>query len=400
MIMIGNGLQGTLLGVRASIEDFSTLTTGIIMSLYYAGFLAGSWLVPKLIQKVGHIRVFAALASLASTTVLFHGVFSDPAVWGAVRIFTGFSYAGLFIVIESWLNQATTNKTRGKMLALYLIILYAGMALGQFLLNVADPKGVELFVLTSVLISLALLPISLSNRPAPSFEAPETVSVKMLWNSSPLGIFGVMISGFAASALFSIAPVHVTEIGLSVGQISTFMAVFIIGGVLFQVPVGWFSDRYDRRKVLIAVAGLTSLFCLFAFLTENGNFYLLLLSMLFLGGMALSIYALALAHTNDHLQPNQIIAASATMILLNGTASIFGPLSVTAIMGLFGQQMFFLFLMGVYACILIFGLYRMRVRGAVPLEDQGDHVAMYQRSSPIVMQIAEESSETLKKMQG
>ena len=147
MIMIGNGLQGTLLGVRAEIEDFSTFTTGIIMSLYYTGFLAGSFFVPKLIAKVGHIRVFAALASLASTTVLMNGLFPEPVLWGCMRVFTGFSYAGLFIVIESWLNQAATNKTRGTMLALYMIVLYAGMALGQFLMNIADPKEMELFVL-------------------------------------------------------------------------------------------------------------------------------------------------------------------------------------------------------------------------------------------------------------
>ncbi len=398
MIMIGNGLQGTLLGVRATIEDFSTITTGVIMSLYYAGFLAGSWLVPKLIQEVGHIRVFAALASLASTTVLLHGIFPDPVIWGGVRIFTGFSYAGLYIVIESWLNQAATNKNRGQMLAIYMIVLYAGMALGQFLLNIASPEGVELFVLTSVLVSLALLPISLSSRPAPAFEAPETVSVKKLYKSSPLGLFGVAITGFSASALFSIAAVHMASIGMSIGQISTFMAVFILGGVLFQVPVGWCSDNFDRRKVLIIVSGLSSFFCLCALISENNNFYLLLLSALFLGGTSLSIYALALAHTNDHLQSSQIIAASATMTLVSGLASVFGPLAVTAMMGLFGQNMFFIFLTCVYATVVVFGLVRMRVRDAVPLEDQGDHVAMYQRSSPIVMQIAEESSETLKQM--
>ena len=398
MIMIGNGLQGTLLGVRATLEDFSTITTGIIMSLYYTGFLAGSWLVPKLIKKVGHIRVFAALASLASTTVLFHGIFPDPVVWGGVRIFTGFSYAGLFIVIESWLNQATTNETRGQMLAVYMIILYAGMAIGQLLLNVADPKDMELFVLTSVLVSLALLPISLSSRPAPAFETPETVSIKMLYKVSPLGIFGVIASGFAASGLFSITAVHAASIGMSLGQISTFMAVFIMGGVLFQAPIGWFSDNYDRRKVLVVIAGLTSFFCFCAFLTEMRSFPLLLVSVLFLGGSSLSIYALALAHTNDHLQPGQVIAASATMILLNGIASIFGPLSITAVMGGLGQNAFFLFLMVVYSSITIFGLFRMRVRKAIPLEEQGDHVAVYERSSPIVMQIAEESSETLKNM--
>ncbi len=399
MIMIGNGLQGTLLGVRATLEDFSTLTTGIIMSMYYAGFLAGSWLVPKLIREVGHIRVFAALASLASTTVLLHGIFPDPIIWGGVRIFTGFSYAGLYIVIESWLNQAATNKTRGQMLALYLIILYIGMALGQFLLNIADPKDIELFVLTSVLVSFALLPIALSSRPAPHFEEPAPVALKKLYKSSPLGIIGVIGSGITGAALFGIAAVYAAEIGMSVAQISTFMAAFIFGGILFQVPIGWLSDRFDRRRVLIVVTALSALLCFLTYGISGMSITGLIVCMLLLGGVSLSIYALALAHTNDHLEQNEIVAASATLVLLNGGAAILGPVSVTALMNAFGPDLFFLSLGATFLLVTLFGIYRMQVRDAVPLEEQGDHVAMHARSSPIVMQIAEESAETLKNMQ-
>lgn len=398
MLMIGNGLQGTLLGVRANIEGFSTLTIGVIMSFYYVGFLLGSIWVPKLIQSVGHIRVFAALASLASGTVLFHGIFENPIVWMAVRVFTGFAYAGLYIVIESWLNQAATNENRGKIMALYLIILYAGMALGQFLLNVADPAEVELFVLTSVLVMLAVLPISLSSRPAPAFITPERVSIKNLYRVSPLGIAGVLLSGLASSALFSIGPVYAAAIGMSVAQISMFMAVFIIGGVVFQAPIGWLSDKFDRRKVLIGVSGAAGISCMLAYIAGLSSTGLMIATMPLIGGTALAIYGLSASHTNDHLQGGQIIAASATLILLNGSISIIGPFMVTGAMSAFGTATFFMYVGAVYLALMGFGLYRTRRAPPVPLDEQGEYVMMQERNSPIIMQIAEESDETMKKM--
>lgn len=398
MIMIGNGLQGTLLGVRANIEGFSTLTIGAIMSLYYVGYLSGSLYVPKLIQGVGHIRVFAALASLASATVLFHGIFEQAWIWAIVRVVTGFSYAGLYIVIESWLNQAATNQNRGKIMALYLIVLYAGMALGQLLLNVADPAEIELFVLTSILVTLAVLPISLSSRPAPKFITPETVPVKTLYKISPLGIVGVALSGLASSALFAIGPVYAGKIGMSVAQISSFMAVFIIGGVLGQAPIGWLSDRFDRRKILIGVAGAAGLTCFLASLMAMVSMQWMIASMVLIGFTSLSIYALSIAHTNDHLQPAQIVAVSATLILLNGGISSIGPFMVTGAMSVFGTGGFFPYIGIIYLGLCGFGLYRTMRAPPVPLDEQGDFVVMQERNTPIIMQIAEDSAETMKKM--
>jgi len=193
--MVGNGLQGTLLGVRATIEGFDPAAIGFVMSLYYAGYLAGSRYAPKLIKRVGHIRVFTALASLASTTVLFHGIFTDILFWSVMRIITGFAYAGLYIVVESWLSDISTKKTRGTLYSIYQVIGYGGMVLGQFALNIADPETIYLFVTTSVLVSLALVPISLSSRPAPFFTEPEPISFKRLSAVSPLGIGGVFVDG-------------------------------------------------------------------------------------------------------------------------------------------------------------------------------------------------------------
>lgn len=374
MLMVGNGLQNTLLGVRATMESFPTYATGIIMSMYYVGFLLGSHYTPKLIRGVGHIRVFAALASIGSITVLFHGLFPSELVWIFVRMLTGFCFAGLYIVIESWLNNAVDNKMRGQMMATYLVILYGSMAAGQYLLNLADPKGMDLFVVSSILVSFAVLPVVLSANAAPVFEKGEKVSMKQLWQSSPLGVFGLFASGMASACLFSIGPVYAAGEGFTLAQISTFMAVTIVGGVMLQFPIGWLSDKYDRRRVLIAVSALTALACLLAIPMAEIGITALYLAMFLIGGTALTIYGLSSAHTNDHLTPPQIVAASATMILVNGIGSIIGPVVSTGMMNMLGPWALFATMAVMYGSISVFGLYRTLRRPSVPLAEQGNYV--------------------------
>ncbi len=397
MIMVGNGLQGTLLGVRATMEGFPTYSTGIIMSMYYAGFMLGSHFVPKLIQGVGHIRVFAALASVASTTVLLHGLFPTEGVWSLVRAITGFSYAGLYIVIESWLNNAADNKTRGTMMAAYLVTLYAAMAVGQYLLTLADPRGMDLFVVTSILVTMAVLPISLSSRPAPKFEAPVKVSPKQLFKTSPLGVYGVFASGMAGACLFSIGPVYAAEAGFTLGQISTFMAAAIIGGVLLQFPIGRCSDVYDRRRVLIVVSAFTAVFCFLAVIVAPLSVTALYLAMFLIGGTALTIYGLSTSHTNDHLAPAQIVAASASMLMVNGVGAIIGPVLSTVLMNLAGSWMLFAVMGVVYGSIAVFGIYRTTRRPSVPMAQQDKFVAQPSPSSAMVMQTVEDHNDDMPK---
>lgn len=394
MIMIGNGLQGTLLGVRATMEGFPTYSTGIIMSMYYAGFMLGSHYMPKLIQSVGHIRVFTALASIASATILLHGLFPNEWLWAVVRALTGFAFAGLYIVIESWLNNAVDNKGRGKMMAAYLVTLYASMALGQYVLTLADPKSLDLFVITSILISIAVLPICLSSRPAPTFNAPVKVSLKEIFKTSPLGVYGVFASGMASACLFSIGPVYAAEQGFTLAQISTFMAIAIVGGVSLQYPIGWLSDRYDRRKILIGVAMLSALFCGMAILTAPISQGLLYFSMFLIGGTALTIYGLSSAHTNDHLTPEQIVAASASMLMINGVGSITGPMLSTTLMNISGPWMLFAVMAAVYTSLAVFGLYRTTRAAPVPMDQQDKFVAQPSASTTMVMQQAEQADKT------
>ncbi len=397
LIMVGNGLQGTLLGVRATIEGFDTAVIGLIMSLYYLGFLAGSYYVPKLISKVGHIRVFTALASMASATVLIHGLYPDPWLWGGVRVFTGFGYAGLYIVVESWLNNMATNKTRGKILALYQIVTYLGLVGGQFLLNFADPATINLFVITSILVSLALLPISLSSRPAPDFEEPDHIGLKKLFKISPLGLAGAFVVGLGSATIFGIGAVYATNIGLSLSQVSIFLAVYIFGGVAFQIPIGWFSDRYDRRIVILVLSFLTCLVSFGCYFSTE-SIYLLYLFMFALGGVSLSIYGQCLAHTSDHLEPKQYVAAISSLILINGVGAAIGPFLISLGMSFIGSYVFFIIIGTAFGVFLVYGIYRTRARDAVPMDEQGDSLTMPARPSPIVMTITEESNQVLKDM--
>jgi len=374
-MMIGQGLQGTLLGVRANIEDFDTLAVGGIMSMYFIGYMLGARFVPTLIRQVGHIRVFAALASLASCTVLFHGLFPNEWLWGFVRAFTGFSFAGLYIVIESWLNNSVDNASRGRMMALYLVILFSSMGMGQYLLMAADPAGMDLFVVVSILVSLALLPVSLSNRPAPQFASAERMSIKQVYQTSPLGLYGAFATGMAGACLFSIGPVFAAQEGLKLAEISNFMAAAIFGAVLMQFPVGWCSDRFDRRRVLIVVAGLASAFALLGFVLTNFSIHALYIAMFLMGGMALTLYGLSSSHTNDHLQGQQSVGASATLIFINGLGAILGPLICTALMNI-TPSMFFIVLAICYGSIAGFGIYRTFKRASVPLERQSAFVVV------------------------
>ena len=384
LIMLGNGLQNTLLGVRATLEGFGTGVTGLVMTAYFVGFVAGSTIVPRLLANVGHIRVFAALASLASSAVLVHTVFVTPLTWGLVRIVTGFCFAGLYVVAESWINEAATNKTRGQLLSVYMIMVLGGTGSGQLLMNLSDPRGFELFVLVSVLISAALIPITLSVGRAPPFEAPESIGVRALFRASPLGVAGAFLIGIAHAALYTMGPVFGTEIGLSVERVSLFIAAALFGGLVLQWPIGWLSDRFDRRRVIVAVAWVATGASFAAGTGGVGSYPLLIASTALLGGMSMPLYSLCGAHTNDHLTPPQIVAASATLVLVGGCGLMMGPSLAAALMQFTGPAGIFWLLALVHGCIGAYGLYRMMRCEPVPLDEQRTYDPVSLRTSPIV----------------
>ena len=395
MIMLGNGLQGSLLGVRASMEGFSTTTTGFIMTGYFVGFLGGSVLVPRWVRNVGHIRVFAALASLASVAILAHAVFINATLWTLMRLMTGFCYAGLYIVAESWLNESASNENRGQLLSLYMIVTYGGLALGQLLLNLSPPDSFVLFVVTSALISLALVPMSLSIISAPPLPAPRFISPLELYRASPLGVVGATGVGMANGAWLGMGAVYATQLGLGVNQVALFLMSNYIGAVLLQWPIGWLSDRFDRRWILTLVAFVAAGCALAALVAvRSGNPWLLYLSVGLLGGTMSPLYSLAIAHTNDFLDRDQMVAASGTLVMVGGVGASFGPTVASTAMNTLGTDGFFYGLATILTGIGTFALYRMTRRSAMPLEEQGHYLPDTPYSSTYATEyVAEEAVE-------
>ena len=251
LIMIAHGLQANLLGVRAVIEDFNFISTGIVMSGYFIGFFVGSMIVPNLVYRVGHIRVFAAFASLASLSILIHSIYVNPIIWTLARFLTGFSLIGIFIITESWLNDRANNRTRGKLLSIYMIVTFICVAGGSLLLNFSSPKNYEPFILISLLLSLALVPILLTKRKAPKFKKLKTMKLNELYKASPLGVISSFFTGSIHSAIFTLIAVYAASVNFSIFEISLLLFLITIAGALAQWPIGYLSDKYDRRFIII-----------------------------------------------------------------------------------------------------------------------------------------------------
>ncbi|MEM7318659.1 MAG: MFS transporter, partial [Pseudomonadota bacterium] len=259
LLMVGNGLQGTILGVRGEIEGFSTLQMSFVMSAYFVGFLGGSRLAPEMIRRVGHVRVFAALASFISAVMIMYPLLTEPVAWVLGRVLIGFCFSGVYVTAESWLNNAANNENRGQALSLYMIVQMSGIIAAQALLLAGDPAGYETFVIASILVSVSFAPILLSISPTPAFDTTKPMTLRDLMDKSPLGCVGMFLLGGVFSAQFGMAAVYGARAELSLVEISTFVAAFYIGAILLQYPLGWFSDRMDRRFLILLVAALGGL---------------------------------------------------------------------------------------------------------------------------------------------
>jgi len=390
LLMVGNGMQGTLLGIRGEIEGFSTLEMSIVMSAYFAGFLGGSRMAPTMIRRVGHVRVFAALASLISAVILLYPTFANPWVWALGRIVIGFGFSAVYVTAESWLNNAADNSNRGKALSLYMIVQTLGIVFSQALLLTADPSGFVLFVIPSVLVSLAITPILLSISPTPAFGTTKPMTLRTLATKSPLGCFGMMIVGGVFSAQFGMSSVYGAQAGLSVAQISTFVATFFIGAVFLQYPIGWISDRMDRRLLVIVLSVIGAAGSIGG-MVFGPVFVPLLISAFVVGGVSNPLYSLLVAHTNDYLEHEDMAAASGGLVFINGLGAVFGPLVVGAMMENLGPGGFYLFTAILFMILVAYASYRSTQRAGVATEDTGAYVAMAPGSvTPVSMEIAQE----------
>lgn len=390
LLMLGNGMQGTLLGIRGEIEGFDTLRMSIVMSAYFAGFLGGSRLAPRMIQRVGHVRVFAALASAISAVMILYPTFPNVVVWTIGRVLIGFCFSAVYVTAESWLNNASDNSNRGKALSLYMIVQTLGIVAAQALLLTADPSGFVLFVIPSVLVSLAVTPILLSISPTPAFERTKPMSLKALMGFSPLGCVGMFILGGIFSAQFGMASVYGAQAGLSVAQISTFVATFFVGAVILQYPIGWISDRMDRRYLIIIVSVIGGAGALFGMFFGD-VFVFLLISAFVVGGMANPLYSLLIAHTNDFLEHDDMASASGGLLFINGLGAVLGPVIIGWMMGTsLGPSAFYLFTAILFAAMIIYASYRATVRAAPAAGDTGSYVPMAPTSTAVALAIAQE----------
>jgi MFS family permease len=379
VLMLGAGLQSTLLGVRATLEGFPTLVTGIIMSCYYVGYVLGTIIAPPLLRHVGHIRVFAALAAIASVAILVQGCLVNPWIWAPMRLASGLCFAGIYVVAESWLNDRANRANRGRLFAMYMLVLYVGLGAAQFLLILSNPLTPTPFMVVSLLISLAMVPIVLSAQRLPEPAVPRKVRLRELYRNSPLGVVGVTISGLTSAIIFSMGPVYARLSGLETGGVAVFMAVSILAGVVTQYPVGRLSDRMDRRTVIAGVCTLATLVAgsMIAFGGIPHAAFLTLAALF--SGLVLTLYSLSVSHVNDKLEPAQMVAASSALLLLNGSAAAVGPVLVGSLMTAFGPPAYFAALAVLTGALAIYDLWRKSRRRPVPPSQKGPFIGAQPR---------------------
>lgn len=394
LFMAGNGLQGALLGNRAETLAFGDIVTGFVISGYFFGFMLGSLFVPKMVGRVGHVRVFGALAGLASSAILMHSIFEYASIWMLMRIITGFAYSGMYIVAESWINDKASNETRGSLLSVYMIVTMFGMIVGLMLLSTGDPATPDLFILVSILVSVAVIPILMTAAKVPDIQEPEPVSLYRAFRTSPLAVTGMAMHGITSSVLFGMGAVYATKLGFGLGEISLFMSAVMFGALVLQYPLGKLSDIIDRRTIILIVQFLAVITAMLAFFAESMSFYMILFAAAIYGGTHTPLYSLYIAHANDFLTPNQIVATSSKLVMINGFGAIFGAPIVGYMMDLFGPSAFYPTMAVMHAVMTGIVVFRMFARESMPNQAQAPFVAVPARSTAMVTTIHPEAEWT------
>jgi len=359
LLMLANAMFGTLLGLRSKYEGFSTEITGVIMAAFFVGMLVGANYAVRIVASAGHIRSFAAFASVMSVSVLAHVLIIDPYAWMLLRAIAGFCMAGMVMIVESWLNERSTNSNRGRILSLYMITNYLGAGMGQFLLNVANPDSFQLFSVASIIFSIALVPILLTRAEAPKPSVPERMKFRDLIRVSPVGVIGTMTAGLTNSSLNSMGPIFAASVGLSVREISIFMASILLGGMVLQFPIGRLSDQFDRRTILTLAALLTAAASGGIIWAANEPLVIgiFVIGMVY-GGVCYTIYPMSSAQVNDVADKDRLVQVSAGLLMAYGIGASTGPIIASQVMGRLGPDGLFYFISACTCFLALFSVLR------------------------------------------
>ena len=381
MLMAGSGFMATLLSLRLERAGQSTIVIGAVATAYFAGLVVGALRAGRAVRRVGHIRAFAAFVALLSASTLGYALFTNPLLWSGLRLIDGFCVAGVFVCLESWLNERADAATRGSILASYMVALYCGQAVGQLLLGASGGLQTVPFQLASMLISLAIIPLCLTRTSAPPPAEATAFGIGTLFAGSPLGTVGAVTTGLMLGAFYGLAAVQVRRLGLDLTQTATFMTVVILGGVALQWPLGRLSDRYDRRGVIVISFAATLVVSLAISLLGSHEPLLLALGAMF-GGLSFALYPLCVAHCNDRLLAAQRVAASGRLVLLYSVGAALGPLGGALFMTGWSTGGLFLFIALCAGGTAAFGLWRQKAVPPVPAPEQQDFQIL-PRTTPI-----------------
>ena len=381
ILLGGNGLQGTLIALRGAQEGFSAGTIGLMGTAYFGGFLFGCLAITRILRDVGHVRAFAALAAVASAGTLILILLIDPIVWSLVRFVSGFCFAGLFTVMESWLNSGVSNDNRARVLAIYRVVDIGSVTGAQFLIPVIGADGFAIFAVMSIMITLSLVPVSLADRSNPTPPDDVRLDLGKAWRISPLAAIACIAVGVTNSSFRTLSPVYAEEIGMSVTDVVTFVSVGIIGGAAMQYPLGHLSDRWDRRSVLLITSALAMVSAIALALMAGSDPLRNFILVFVFGSFAMPMFSLAAAHANDRAGPQDFVLVNAALMLFYSFGAIGGPATAAWIMEVAGPPALFLFNAFIYAVLIVIILYRMRVRGSVPAERRGRFVALLRTST-------------------
>ncbi len=360
LLLMGNGLLGTLIPVRGELEDFSTISIGLLGSTYFLGFAAGCISASYLVRRVGHIRTFTAMASIVAAVSLAHGLIASPVPWWGMRAVTGFCFAVLYIVIESWLNERATNETRGTILSAYLVINLTVITLGQMMMTLSDPAGLTLFALASMLVSAAVVPVALSAAAAPTPIKSVQVRIPKLVRTSPIAFAACLGVGLANGAFWTLAPLFVRGSGFDVTAVALFMSATVLGGAAAQYPLGRLSDIVDRGRVIVGMSALSVLLSALVILSTNWSLNWVLAATAAWGALAFPIYAVAVAQANDYARPEEFVETSSGLLLTYAAGAIVGPMVATAFMDAFTANGLYGFIASVHIVLVAFALWQLK----------------------------------------